>query len=789
MSNDIRPNWLLSEDEVVDWLKAEPRTYNWQVLVALDRRKTNQLLLQEYIQRYSKDLYFDPITDSTLTSGDGTLTWQYLYDHVLGPPRLSFENSHGDEWARLTMPILGGLQLTVQQTGNGPKQVTRINWYDPLQAPRLICEIRLEDTSGEVNYGRKVELDLKKGTRFRTTFASTSAEQELGGKIYEGIFEEWPEEKQRFTLGHLSEFESGSVLEPDKFRLRALSAQPARAGEREGAQEGAVLLFIGTKGNDPGQTPDKDEKWVYPIPVNRSSTMLVANSLIIEHLMAPGLTKLGVTNIEYELIKSDNGAVATLHFTDGRFWPVLQDTNIPDYPRPITLRSRYFFRLDDGPEGVIDFRMNHVGDEILMIWRVVQPGYETDLFALAYGYGSAWYKVKWDLVAKYHFILDDQTGGAKFVKSAEDSTGFEMRTIEIPEDMQPYEAEITAAARRWGEQSLLDITREIAAATKELELFRVYGLIFTGSNVVQHQSIRMPCDLAVFGDISPTQTAYEVTPVEKTVMQGAATKFTVTPAQTGISWKLEEVPGFPFPLGSITQNGDYTAPKADQLPGSQNYTMVRVTATKGTHTSSALVRVVLRSVVINPMVVGANQTAQKVRFSGGSLAEGKLTWAVDSVTGATLTDQPPTDDVLAEFDEGDMFYVPGKGSSENPYSIDTLTVTDSAGNKAKAHLVLMEATTVSGTIVIMDQPGLPEGKIKLGLDAGKDIIPDDQVIWEVKVGGGSIDENGVYTVDTNSEYRYAVIFGTFDSPFALIAAYLILPVPLVDLDEVRRLTQ
>lgn len=786
MSENPRPGWLLSEDEVFDWLKAEPRTYDWQVLLALDRAKANELLRQDYTARYSKDLYFDPITDSVKIADGNTQVWEYLYEHVLGPPRLSFENSDTDEWARLTMPILGGVQLKVEQTGMGPKMVSSISWYDPLQSPRLICEIQLEDTAGEVNDGREVELDLKKGTNFRLTFASTFQGQKKGGEFYEELFEKLDEDKQRFLLGRLDEFSEGSVLQPDKFRLRALPAQPKGIGESEGASEGAILLFIGTKGNESGGLPDKDSKWVYPIPAGYSSTMLVAGSVIIRDLIAEGIAESGVVTPEYGFIY-ENGVVAGLRFSRGTLKPERIGLEIDGIDRPVDL-SCWCFLFGNGEEEV--FTINLAEEKLHMRWKYAGKP-ESSHVALMYltgAQGHAYFFLQYSVESKYNFALDAEDESVVLNLEQADVIDVNVVTWDISDTMEEHRDALADVAKNVIKDELIELQHRIGSGIKELETFRLYGLLFSGGQAVLQKKVRLPRDLAVFGDISPVRTSFKLNPDEKDIIHGGSIDFQTTPAHSGLKWTLTEVPGFPGPLGSITQSGSYTAPAADQLPANRAYTMVRVTAASldGNFESSALIRVVRRGVVVNPLVVSVPQSANKVRFSGGSLHGDKLTWSVKSATGGTLTDTPPEDDA-AVFDESDMFYVPGTGSTGGYMSIDEISVTDATGNVAISHLVVLEKPLM-GALVIMPGDGLPEeGQVQFGLDTGTEVLTDEAT-WTVLAGGGSIDTNGIYTPDPNSDFAYAVVSGVFEiPPYVSFNAFSILPIPLVDLDEIQRI--
>jgi hypothetical protein len=674
--------------------------------------------------------------------------------------------------------------LTVEQVGVGPKKVSRLSWYDPLQGPRLICEIRLEDTSGEVNESREVELDLKRGTNFRVTFASTAQEQKRGGEFYEELFELLAEDKQRFLIGRLEEFPEGAALQPDKFRLRALSAQPASVDGVDGAGEGAILLFIGTVGNEPGRMPDKDAKWIYPIPAGRTSTLLLSDAVVVRGLLRNGAASVNVWCAETDFINDGpGGSVSGMFLSQGQ---VFGNFGGLDYGVPEKAHFHYRVKFTNNELNIL--RIDRIDEEFVMSWSSQRPNVYGAYVGMGFdGPIERWisFIATWTMKSRYHFVLNPDTGGVRLEIAGPEEMELALTKHNQSLIGEPHKTIIYENTPLWVTERLLSFQQAVADGTGEIELFRLYGLLFSGSNVVEHRAVRMGCDLAVFGDISPMHTTFQLDPTEKDVVHGGSFQFQVRPPHAGLTWTLEEVPGFGGPLGSITQSGAYTAPAAAEIPINRAYTMARVIATSsdGTLTSAALVRVVRRSVVVNPLVVGASQDSPKVRFSAGALGGGKLTWSVESATGGTLTDDPPEDDT-AVFDVGDMFYLPGSGSTGGYFSVDGITVTDEKGNSAAADLILLEQEVI-GSVVMMPSADLPEGQVQLALDTGKEMVTDGAT-WEVIAGSGTVDANGVYTLDTEAATPYAVISAAFDTPYVYFTNYIILPIPLVDLGEIQR---
>lgn len=777
MTDVVRPNWLLTEDQLIDWLAQESRTYGWDVLIALDRDKTNHLLLQEYIARYDKGNHFKPITRSIQTSEGAVLVWEYLYDHVLGPPRLSFEVSRVfDDLARLTMPVMGGTQLTVQQYG-ATKHASRIDVFDPLRGPRVICEIRLEDTDGSLIDDNRVKLNLRMGTNFRLTFGTTYQGQMDGGNLYKQIFDELPEDDKYFVISTIKDYDGSELIRPDRFRLRGLSAQPGKSDGEPGTKEGAVLIFTGQEGSG-GNLPDPGAEWVYPIPQGSSSTLLIKNSLIMKRFVEMGFEGAGFANIRMQLDDEDDPAEARAIEGALGFWDM-------EVEHPDSGVSHAFWQYtkfdDDNQFGIVrndeEFRFRWQGR-----WRF--PG--TDIWTMGYWRSaplepSIAYDCDWNLDLTFRCIIG-QDGNVAFVDAGAGNIEFNVRTIFDSPVFDGHEEYMAQKYKELMVGRMAALVGDCLSTVREVDYFRLYSLMFSSDKAITHQAVRIPRDMVIFGKVSPSITSFEVVPMERDIGAGESFAFMLEPAQPGAQWSVERVPGYDGGLGSISQNGVYRAPAASEFSGV--YTMVRVLAVSGDNTSTSLVRVVIRSVSVNTLVVAVNPDGGKVRLSAGSLDGMALDWSVSSSTGGTLTDEPP--DSLAEFDDGDMFYVPGPDKTGVFFSVDEVTVTNPRTGASAGSVLLILEKAPNATVTVDSGSGLPEGKLQLQMGIGEG--PFEGVTWTVVAGGGVVDEDGVYTVDPASKDPFAVITGQLNFGSGInFNGYMIMPVPLIDLEEMQRI--
>lgn len=782
MPNEIRPAGALSEQEVIEWLKKKPRTFGWDALVVYDRNQANTLLLQQYIDRYAVTGYFEPI-NGRITIDDGK-HWEYMYDTVLDSPRLSFEESRpGSSFATLTMHIVGGAHLTVKQPDNSAKHVERIDWYDPVQGPRVVATIDLEDSDGNVSEDGRVILDLSKGVKIKLTYGTTGAIQQKGGDFFQGIFDGWDDDRKIFVLNTLMHHDEVGILDPEEFRIRAMPAPGANVRGGAGYGNGAVMVFVAARGSSVGSLPDAEEEWEYLIPNGYSTALLVGNRYTMEKIISAGVRTFA-PDAELELIASNepgdpirsiralSGDVDAgnywLNF-HGNFSLVFVEARIP-----LAKSSVY----GDGSLVI------SVEDSIVkMAWSASSSNgtYQTKLWQQSPS-GESFVDLAWELDVHMKIGL-----GFEGKLNFEDWATYAIScTFEPRGELAPIHSEwwefLLAGLMPVGRRKLRSVRAGVIfRGFDNVDLFRVHGLLFEGDRIVRSRSVHMPMDLVLFGDLAPVETSFAIEPMEDVVGTGSTLQFAVRPAQTGLSWRVERVPGYEGELGTITAEGKYTA--SSTLPAGKPYTMVRVVASSDGRASSALIRVVARAVVVNPLVVTASKTGGNIHMSGGAIDRGALEWSIKSKTGASLTDVPP--DLGAEFDENDRYYVPGSGSTEDIYSVDEVTARNPRSGDSHTSYVLMIELPVNTSILINEEAGLPAGQLQFELHAGSGAM--EEVVWTVVAGGGSITPDGVYTIDEASLYRFAVITGVRIVPgIGKFHNYMILPVPLIDLEEFQR---
>lgn len=156
-----------SVETLLEWLREKPQTLGWDAIVAYDRNKTNTVLLQEYIRRFSTEDCLDPITEE-ISDNETPTQKEFISNYQMDSPRLSFINSNLlNSEARLSMKVIGGSHLTFEKpVGAQQWRVTKIAEEDALDGPKLLMEIDLEATQGTVDSAGTVKLDLAKGSDY-----------------------------------------------------------------------------------------------------------------------------------------------------------------------------------------------------------------------------------------------------------------------------------------------------------------------------------------------------------------------------------------------------------------------------------------------------------------------------------------------------------------------------------------------------------------------------------------------------------------------------------------------
>lgn len=802
-------------EEFVTYLKNKPSTYGYDAILAYDRFRANRLLLQEYIDRFDNNSYFEPLSfTTTITPG---AQWEAVVDHTLDVPRLSFENSSiAHSRADLTMRITAGKQLTLTRSiGAKVKKLIRVKEADSLDGPALHVRISLDASPGSVSQAGTVSLDLQKAEHFYLSFADTDEENLIGGQRYKAIFDSWEPAKRIFVLTEMP-MKDSDFLQPEKFWVRTHAALLAKVRASDQYGEGEVLLFVTMKGsnNSDAGIPADDENMHYLLPdavTPYTMNLLLGNKFLIKRLVSFGFERLERVIEPFKATYTGGEGetfVTGIQATAGLLSiPVEGDTDvleIIEFPQGLLLN----FSSSSDEDDFTNFKVKASDETLDFEWFGLAKAPAT--FKVRSGSQqtrSGMVSYRWEYKASYAFHLEtagDNVGQLTLKLRAKPS----LRSKMWPDQAlaanagHPFALELFI---NFGEQALaehLEKTIEtIVGVATEIDAFRLNGLLFrSGKESAQPSVVRFPGDLTLPGYLAPARTEFEIEPNETLVEAGGKRTFETTlGAGASVTWSVANLPGDEGEdCGSFTSN-EYTAPAASAVLRSGK--KVIVTATRGTSYSKALVSITSRSIAVAPMVMQA-AAGGKFKLSAATLDGEKVTFTLPSDAKGSLQEDPQPDPSVQQ----SMLYVAPVGGLQQGtrksdewrrlrataawrieddlaevLAIDTVNVSRESGNGQEQIPVLLPLRNETNWFTHhVEGNGI---RLKFwGSGKGNDYeVPAEDTTWYLVLGNGTF-EDGLYTPIANDGQplsRYAVVAAIEDNRTFWLWTYAILPIPFL----------
>lgn len=266
------------------------------------------------------------------------------------------------------------------------------------------------------------------------------------------------------------------------------------------------------------------------------------------------------------------------------------------------------------------------------------------------------------------------------------------------------------------DNTIITPTVEVISDLPELNTFVLESILFKNEDTVLLSSCALPNDLVMFGEVGPSQAAYEITPMEAVMLNGETQQFAITPlGATGVTWSIESASGDPLFIGSIdATSGLYTAPDLGNYQGSQ--ARVRVIATQGGYKTYALVSVLKKTITVNPLVtvkvIGEDPSdADKVTLTANTADGIPPKWSLKKTgTEGTL-----------DLEEGfSNVYTPRPYDEvEDAYVVDEIILTDSNGLEQRAIIVVNHAVNVNSA---MTEGSATATTVQLQCKVGKDDV-------------------------------------------------------------------
>ncbi|WLH43741.1 hypothetical protein [Pseudomonas beijingensis] len=800
--------------ELLSWMKDQDRMSRWDAIVAMERNKTNLLLIQNYIDKFSYGSYIPYITGAIATGGAGGNFREYIQEFVMDVPRLHYEDTGLDNSkANLRMAVVAGRQVSIEKDVT-VWRATRILDYDPLDGPSLFLDLLLPEVSGEISDNGNIRLDLSKSDNFRLTFAETQTEQEQAGRVFKALFNRLDDEQRVWTLGTIKRG-TNPMMQPRSFGLRT------QQGAQEG--EGAMLAFVRMEGRHEGGFPGANSGFRYLIPNDAgrdySATVLLGRNRLIVAELVRSLAEM-IESDDFDVVFDDDSGDVTATARGGGI-------KVP--------RGSFEYRLEsEGGWIGADLQIEHPefllkaegrmrvalrGQEISVEWPcsgVIRVGITVLDSNIDYlqeiidGFGRR--NMNYALTIKATYQLVDDVGGGTLKRMSFDiesdvspESGDEILelgdaakhplNLNIPKDF--YEQLIRLYLMLLVETAEVlskiltgvDVSGVIENKIKEefptgraVTGFIAENLELNYGETIQMLNLQSPYDVGLFGRINPAQTTFAITTPEPRIAAGTPHyAFEVFPERTGLKWSVEHLRRLAVSVGTIDEDtGVYTPPAMHQVQG--RFTRVRVTATDPVtqFSSSALVTVVRSRLTINPLIQICNLD-ERVPLKLGYLKDDE-----DNPAPTVVINNPiPGESGSIESNNGVYTYVSNKDVVEGKtYVMDELVAT----YKGYTESVYMVVKQTNPGITIQAPDSL-EGLTEVALRAIANTTDiTEHVEWSIEFNGPGAwhsETPGVYQVDEMAPQAFVFIRASYDSVvIGVLEGHLLLALPLLDIPDV-----
>lgn len=757
-----------SINTLMTWFRQAPRTRGFDAVMAFDRNQTNRVLLQEYIKRFGKADYVQPITKVTRL----TNAIQQFVGYRFDMPRVSFENASLDK-GELTMTLrsVGGMYLLWSGASLATAALVRIDKLAPFASHTYTATVELKDNPLEVN-GRRVVLDIRTGNNPRLDSTEIPQEQALAGVDIQQRFREMTADQTTFELSKVS-YGASDLIQPETIRIRTQPAPGATRAASDNYGDGAVLVFVGMKNGNVGSPPGKgDTTWKYLLqPGSHSALLVLSHEFIMGKITGQGFKTL--KNTYGAAVKGNMAVVMENEGTAGFKRVMVQHSNYLDLAGPAGFpRHRpdygYAFKLPytvnernpiEGRWGVM--YLNVKNNRLEGNWQCHETLIEASFYASPNHRGATWSDKDFEFRWHYNAVVKDNSVSFEPIVDAFPTFSW------AKEQSDDYFRTAAGDCEDYIRIHFLPThANAFLNAMKLVNTAHLSNLLFNSEVPLALKGAQVPGDMVIYGDVNPELTSFVVSPSEPSVMIGTSLPFTWS-GSTKPTFTLEWADGEGNNRGSIDANGKYTAPAS--LPAGRDFVRVRVVAKAGKATSYALVTVAAVGVSANPVVqmVRAGFKAQPLR--GMAIDGGALTWR--SKLGGSVVEG-------VDLNGQRVYNYTPPASYEGNAAVDELTVT-SGPYSGKCYVVNIKQENY---ILQIDRAGSTLAQRKVRVNFGLAPQAADDNGWAVLAGGGTIAaseaEFMVYQAPATPALPFAVVELSEFHRGAWKYAYVMIPQPV-----------
>jgi hypothetical protein len=780
----------------------------WGALLIYDRAKTNALLAQEYIERFDKNQYFPPFNDSEETDQNA---WSDMQDFILDRPRLSFTNSNiASSRARLSMKVVGGKYVTlVKPIGTRLMDITSIALMDPLNAPSLHMDIRLEESNGgTITDEGRVLLDLSRGESYTFHLSSSEDRNRKLGLALEQEFRSWDDSRKVFELSRI--VAGDDDLQPHSFAVRTHSA--ARAGsasvsQEDDQEEGAVLIGVALKGMSNGMFPINDKDMPYLLPLvgpneePYSMNILLSNQQWIAISLGQALQRLEASRaIVLNYPTTPTGKITGVAARTGEIMPVTFCYNLPTEfvwyrgPRAYSLYRYEVLPASIDIGGAIEFKV--IDDAIHLMWQSSNTVRHVKFYVEdRNGDVSKTYPATVDthFSVKYAFVIlteGPDKGKLRLEQVGELEDHFTMAIECATGEFDVLNQFHRGIAAAWHSAMLETFNRFVAVITGAevtINAMHLNHLLFRSQQAAEPRSVYTPCDLTLLGTLAPDRLHFAISPLEPVIAAGGVQPFSITPSDAQVKWSVDNLPGETGDKGAIGKDdGLYIAPPASSFEG-ETSRRILITARDGEKFSQALVSITVSDISVYPHLQVAQFGGARYVLVGGDGNGQELDWEMAPGGKGTLRRPDPegldSDLDIPEGQDVCIYVSPdrdpsgGKGDVKQALHLDQVVARNVSGNARTIDLLV----PWSNPNAWFEVEAHPEGvKLSMWVEAigGAEEIPPEDAFWYLVKGSGQLNQN-IY-IPSESSNDYAIIAAVENSS-RLTYAYIVLPLPFIAL--------
>lgn len=741
----------LTLTQLINQMQGKSTTYGWDAVTLYDRRKTNELLFQLYVERFnSEDGYIEPITMEA-PWGDGSYT-EHMYGLKLSAPRLSFEISDPTLPAktRLTMDMIGGMIVSTKRYSGNRLFVSRILKVLPVGGPQLWMDQPV--TKARVSGLGDVIIDLRDANNFKANFVIGELAMDDVGKRFEEYFKALGPKLTWFSLGRL-EGDLNGVLTPNNFEVRTMKSAPNALFGEEQYGDGAVMLFITLKdGQDGVEFPGPRDSYLIPADGNGqrfTGAMWLSSRVLAGKVLKPALEGSIGKGLILRVVDEGRDNASRLEATAGgadigyttpfyTYWYAPTQTEQPMQSKldPFS----YTFRKIDGVVTGLTVGYGGAGTSVIN-WKGVVSGQckvPSTNPKYDFGYGS-----NYNFGMRLDTVLDRESGKVELVKGGVLHLDVVTTFNGSPDYYWNMNGE--AATRDFiGERiksTIFDAVEKIEIPS--IDTFLIRNLLFPGHNGLHLTEAFVPGDLAVFGEIDPLRTNIVLSPANSTIEATKGFQFNVSPTPTNLTWTVQDVDRQVSMPELISSTGYFTAPRADLIP--DGFLAVVVTAegtlNGATVKSSALVTVLSSMIVANPLY-DAGDPRDVRTFTAHSVNGGILEWILRTPQWGSKLE--PVD---GKPNERAYTAGPGDDDSATAFYMDQIEIKQTVeGVTTSAYIhFLITKLAVSTPMWISEESDPASGTVQFEMRGKNGPIDPSKVTWKFHGGVGTFDEQtGIY---------------------------------------------